>query len=295
MTSNLTAENAQVHQAAMSTITLPVALTTTFTPAPSCFTDLWLYGDRAVNYWYSMGPPDPSNCFPPSWQSATTSFFSPGVCPQGYSTACASEAISGSMTETSARCCPSGWYCYSHANVNFPGQACATHVTSPGISTITTSAASIITTTAYINTTDFINAFGVEIRWQSTDFVATSTIPSAPTTSSTTSTLASPVSQASPTQSASTSIPGQSDNKNIGLGVGIGVGVAVLLMLGAGAVWYLKKRHSQRDVQYDPSSQWEPPQHKVDPRELYASPMALHEMESKIEPSELYAEPVEMG
>lgn len=96
------------------------ALTTTFIPAPSCTTDI--YTNTASNFYY-LGD-SPSACFPTGWAS-TSQFFSPGVCPQGYTQACSSTQLvsGGRAVETQATCCPTyvsfpDVSCPSSANIN---------------------------------------------------------------------------------------------------------------------------------------------------------------------------------
>lgn len=88
-----------------STITSAVALasaslTTTFFPSPSCTNDFYTAG-----IYYSIGGPLASECFPSGWRS-TSQYFSPGICPTGYTQACSSLSTSGTEVETFATCCP---------------------------------------------------------------------------------------------------------------------------------------------------------------------------------------------
>src|SRR5450756_1798710 len=93
-------------------------LTTTFTPPPPCFSQLTSYYWKIstsvypVSAWYSGGP-DPGvrtdSCYPSSF--ATIDYFSPGICPQGYTSGCVSTSSFSSITETHAICCPSSWFC----------------------------------------------------------------------------------------------------------------------------------------------------------------------------------------
>ena len=98
----------------------PPALTTTFTPSPSCTIDIYDVADTSAGcvagtvpvacHYYQLGVTTPnSNCFPPGWSPSSTAFFSPGlVCPQGYTTACSSvTTVDGGAKETRATCCPS--------------------------------------------------------------------------------------------------------------------------------------------------------------------------------------------
>ena len=79
------------------------ALTTIFTPSPSCLSDLYFY--QPTDFYISLGPPSTSDCLPSGW--ALSGYFSPGICPSGYAIACSSLNSLGSLTETVATCCPS--------------------------------------------------------------------------------------------------------------------------------------------------------------------------------------------
>lgn len=52
----------------------------------------------------NLGPANPLECLPRGW--ASTSYFSPGICPSGYVIAAKSTAQAGSAVETRATCCP---------------------------------------------------------------------------------------------------------------------------------------------------------------------------------------------
>lgn len=97
--------------------TSPPALTTTFTPAPSCLRDTYVWnatvgkscgsGSSTVPCVYaSLGPPSTSACLPSGYNWDTTAYFSPGICPSGYMIACSSVVSIGSVSETRATCCP---------------------------------------------------------------------------------------------------------------------------------------------------------------------------------------------
>ncbi|KAF1810109.1 hypothetical protein P152DRAFT_140026 [Eremomyces bilateralis CBS 781.70] len=85
----------------------PPALTTTFTPPASCFTD-WFFSTND-----QQGPSrSATECFPSGfggWEPARNFYFSPGVCPISYVTRKTSLKRIGSATETIVACCPSGY------------------------------------------------------------------------------------------------------------------------------------------------------------------------------------------
>lgn len=93
-----------------------LALTTTFTPPASCFDtstilDVWTTvcaaGLASCQYQVLGQAPDGSKtCMPPGYTPGGNNYYSPGICPSGYATACSSLNSVGSLTETVATCCP---------------------------------------------------------------------------------------------------------------------------------------------------------------------------------------------
>lgn len=95
------------------------ALTTIFTPAPSCLSNYHQLDYSASGFgqctagtstfdcrYLHLGPRPTTACEPPGWKPGTSIFFSPGVCPSGYSEACSNVITAGIVTETRATCCP---------------------------------------------------------------------------------------------------------------------------------------------------------------------------------------------
>lgn len=91
--------------------------TPTFTPQPSCTEDIYNVlvstyscGKTACRYLHLGETTSTSDCMPTDWREKEifldewVSFQSPGVCPQGYTFACA-KSLEG-KTETTATCCP---------------------------------------------------------------------------------------------------------------------------------------------------------------------------------------------
>lgn len=95
----------------MSTITAALPLTTTFVPPSTCISDTYLASSgctagECAGLWMNLGPgPQYTGACLPSGYSPY-SYYSPGVCPLGYSIAYSSVG-SGDDPETFATCCPS--------------------------------------------------------------------------------------------------------------------------------------------------------------------------------------------
>src|SRR5277367_986586 len=94
----------------------PPPLTTLFVPPNSCFTDVYWYSYTSGESPQPDGPtflagdvfyfglPGNPNCLPTSWEPS--SYYSPGICPGGYTIACSSFSSVETVTETIATCCP---------------------------------------------------------------------------------------------------------------------------------------------------------------------------------------------
>lgn len=291
-----------------------IPLTTTYTPAPTCTLDIYTAG-----IYYSIGGPSPSVCFPSAWES-TSQYFSPGLCPTGYTQACETAVTAGTVTETQATCCPTyaalpmlpnihpirqsslleiaelterrGYACYTQRAFNFPGQACASIFLSETTTTVTNASNNEPMLATFHPKTEAVNGYGVSIRYQSTDFIST-TSGSSPSTSSSPSSLPTSTSlTASPTNlgSSSTSAtaaasPGLSTGAKAGIGVGAAVvGLAVLVGI---AMLFRSRRSKVRSKEgyvqevdgtssaprYEASGDTMTPQKKA--REIYMPPAEL--------------------
>ncbi|KAI2616293.1 hypothetical protein GGR54DRAFT_239257 [Hypoxylon sp. NC1633] len=85
-------------------------LTTSFTPPADCLTSTAIYWvNTASTFYWLHGQPMQSSCFPDNYSPYQNQYYSPGVCPDGYTKACESQTTSGaSFTATHATCCPRG-------------------------------------------------------------------------------------------------------------------------------------------------------------------------------------------
>lgn len=85
-------------------------LTTTFTAPPACATatGLYLIWPGIGEYHYQQGPlGSRTECFPSAYDASPSRYYSPGLCPSGYTPACSStDIISSRTTETAYTCCP---------------------------------------------------------------------------------------------------------------------------------------------------------------------------------------------
>ncbi len=84
-------------------------LTTTFSPiGPDCSSTF--EGSLGNNRWLQYGVPgNPSSaCLPSNFNNNVGYFYSPGLCPSGYTSACTGwvSATTGFTWETETTCCP---------------------------------------------------------------------------------------------------------------------------------------------------------------------------------------------
>jgi hypothetical protein len=78
-------------------------LTTTFTPPSPCLSTYYFDAIGAA----VLGPESGyASCFPSGWAQGSSNYFSPGICPSGYVTACSSFNTQASGLETVITCCP---------------------------------------------------------------------------------------------------------------------------------------------------------------------------------------------
>jgi hypothetical protein len=85
----------------------PPPLTTIFTPPASCVTDHYR-STNSPEYYDGLGPsPVASECFPSNWEPIPDFYFSPGICPAGYTGEATSIVVLNTRTETVVDCCPS--------------------------------------------------------------------------------------------------------------------------------------------------------------------------------------------
>ncbi|EAQ83874.1 hypothetical protein CHGG_10278 [Chaetomium globosum CBS 148.51] len=280
-----------------STMTVVGALTTTFRAPSSCTTD----SPRLYQVWsekeshYVEGPlfTQDSGCFPSGYDPAPTNYHSPGWCPYGYTTGCSSLASTGTVTETAVICCPTNFDYTCQASPS-SGQSlieCTTawsaaEVVLQGVTVVTDG--EVGTTTVVTEPSNTITAYGIQVRFKSTDptpvpviddpgFLVISRTPGPP--------ISIPTELPAPTRP----LPPSSNGVSTPAAIGIGVGSAIAALLIAGAIglffflrWRRKKRPSSRRSSIPPP---------VPPKELSASPLPYRTVPPPFELSNEAASP----
>ncbi|KAI1267305.1 hypothetical protein F5Y18DRAFT_334878 [Xylariaceae sp. FL1019] len=223
------------------------ALTATFIPPASCLAkSAFWYITRDTGDLYLQGPRGAqSSCFPPSFNPSPTAYYSPGVCPAGYSAACSWERVAGTTIESHFTCCPSyastTFTCgdaNSAENAWDATLACVSMFTTPitlsvGVKTLSgtsaTPASGPATVTPLSGKTGTVHAYGFHIAHSGL-----------PVTSS----------SASPTPSASSSSHKSDDTTRIAVGVGLGVGLSVLIAIAVGYFLWRRRRKRTADSEH---------------------------------------------
>ncbi|OKL63661.1 hypothetical protein UA08_00386 [Talaromyces atroroseus] len=250
-----------------TTPTIP-ALTTVFTPAASCLTDIYnlttTIDETPWNY-IQLGPTPTSNndCYPPQFTPATTAYYSPGICPSGYIMACSNIVSINSVSETRATCCPSQYTCQNENAAGwpwYPTELCTYGGTATGTYLVTAPSS----TATYIGGPKF-NAYGISIRWQLDDVVTQTTFSSS---SSFSSSLSSTITS-SPTLSLNTSTPestststsntGLSTAAKAGIGIGTSIGIILILFGMAYLIYRRKKRIASTATKHNHMSSYPKP------------------------------------
>ncbi|CRG83611.1 hypothetical protein PISL3812_00965 [Talaromyces islandicus] len=232
---------------ATTTTTGVLPLTTTFTPAPSCLSDLHLLDFTASGFgqcsagtstfncrYLHLGPRPTTACEPPGWKPQTGVFFSPGVCPSGYSEACSNVITAGTVTETRATCCPSQYTCNAPTETGWPWyglNGCTYVISTTSTYTYITSKPTGLATSTSVDQFG-VNAYAIRIRYQSSDLI-TATSTSEPTQS--------------PSSTSNTS-PSSSLSSGAKAGIGVGVALGAILLIACSLFFF--KRRKTTNVQY---------------------------------------------
>ncbi|KAI0380302.1 hypothetical protein F5Y04DRAFT_282065 [Hypomontagnella monticulosa] len=200
--------------------------------------NVYWYPDNGNRFW-AQGPVDLGTCWPTGYLGQATEYYSPGLCPSGFAPACSRINSIGSVTETIQTCCPTNhqYTCLTQGDSGWGGGACFSDL---GTGTWTLTSVYVITdndATSFVGASTgsigAVNARGVQVRFQSTDFMTTTPTNTISSQSTTTSSLTS-------TNTSPSETSGLSTGAQAGIGVGVAVGVLALLAI-AGFI-FLKRR-----------------------------------------------------
>ncbi|KAI8950655.1 hypothetical protein F4801DRAFT_547891 [Xylaria longipes] len=241
-------------------------LTTTFTPiGPDC-TSTFL-GKNQGNGWvqYGAGPDASSACLPSHFNSFDPYFYSPGICPLGYTTACFSETYLSTRTEfeTQATCCPTSYICRTSRGHDV--FACISPFDGPrtfDVSFFSLLTDSVGSTTSIIPGTtqevwpdNYIFAYGLVVHAASNNIISTSTSSDGNTSTGTPANSVPNSTQSSYSGMTATTPADSSRNQSPGLSQGAVAGIAVgstlagVLLIGTIVALFLRRRQRLSEVQ----------------------------------------------
>lgn len=216
-------------------------LTTAFTPPSTCFyttafpATVGLFDVTGAGLGFAQTQLEivsnvATACYPSGYggYGDSSHYFSPGICPSGYSTGIPSTV----SEETQALCCPSGFH--QDGNYNSCSKTLTGVLTVSAVLTRTTTGLEFYLdslSTQFSSSTHTLEASGIPIRWRAGDLSSSdskssmsagsgSALSSSDSASSTSS-----ASNPSSSTSSNSSSGGYSTSDKIALGVGIGVGV----------------------------------------------------------------------
>ncbi|KAI0871956.1 hypothetical protein GGS24DRAFT_36831 [Hypoxylon argillaceum] len=228
-------------------------LPTTFAVASTCAQDLdGVYKIFTVSpgyYYLLQGPVDQTSCYPSGYNGVSTQYYSPARCPTGFTSACQSINAAGTVSETVIRCCPtqSSFICQTTASYIWESTlGCSAMGDSPRTSTewtvtqVTDGLTSVVTSSGLIGG---VNAYGIKVGFQSTDF-ASSTTTKKTTTKTTTSSPSTTTTHAGTSSSSSSSSTSRKKKSKVSSGAIAGIVIGALAGLAALAsfIWLLIRR-----------------------------------------------------
>ncbi|KAI6084812.1 hypothetical protein F4821DRAFT_242008 [Hypoxylon rubiginosum] len=241
-------------------------LTTIFTPSGTDCTSTFL-GFVDDNGWiqYGVGGGASSACLPTSFKPFASYFYSPGICPSGYTSACQAQISpsTGTASETEATCCPSAYSCHDNRSDDpFGCLSCFDGTKTFAVSTFffsTNSAGSTTRidagTTTVLIADNCIRAYAPIVHVVAGDILITAST-SIPTSSIPTPTQQNDFSATTPTtpiatESSQPSFSGLSAGAAAGIGIGCGLGA--ILIIGAIVTIFMRRRKSP--AQFEPTAQ----------------------------------------
>ncbi|KAI1173372.1 hypothetical protein F4777DRAFT_558247 [Nemania sp. FL0916] len=240
-------------------------LPTDFSLSPECeskINELYLIWTPGVGTFYLQGPVNQSPCYPSSYAVTTQSqYYSPGTaCPAGFTAPCQSLNVAGTVTETVLTCCQvlQTFACQTSANMQWESEfGCVSGFQGPSTETIISIVSDGVTTrtTTIVPRPNGLNAFSVQVRYQSTDIFPSAT-PSA--TSDTLSSLSLPTEPGTPTPTLNPSPRAHELSSRAIAGIAIGVSAAAIV--GAILLWLvirMRRRVRKQTTRINPSGQFE--------------------------------------
>ncbi|KAJ8132271.1 hypothetical protein O1611_g1354 [Lasiodiplodia mahajangana] len=224
------------------------ALPTTFSLASTCaseLTDVYkIFTGAPGNYYLLQGPVDQTSCYPSSYNAASTQYYSPARCPTGFTSACQSVNVAGTVSETVMRCCPTQADYICQTTTEYTWQltlGCTSVVTTTAttawtVTQVSSGTTSVVTSTGFIGG---MNAYEIKVGAQSTDFRSTTTTTRRTTTKTTARTTKATTTTSTGTHSSSSNSNKNKKKKSTSGGAiaGIIIGSIAGVAIAAGAIY----------------------------------------------------------
>ncbi|KAI0197101.1 hypothetical protein EV127DRAFT_415598 [Xylaria flabelliformis] len=236
--------------------------------------DVYKYFTTSPGWYFLLqGPVEQTSCYPSGYTADSRQYYSPARCPTGFTSACQSHNVAGTVEETVVRCCPtySSFACQTTIHYSWEKTLGCTNVqdtattTAWTVSQVTNGITALETSTGAIGG---VNAYQIQVGFQSTDFSSSTSTPIRTTESSTMSPTPTP---RPTTQSATTGAPlGSSSNHGDsssssssitkdklsgGATAGIVVGALAGLLLVAALIWVQVRKRRRQRAGDDPDTQ----------------------------------------
>ncbi|KAI0865202.1 hypothetical protein F4860DRAFT_348000 [Xylaria cubensis] len=237
--------------------------------------DVYKYFTTSAGWYFLLqGPVEQTSCYPSGYTADSRQYYSPARCPTGFTSACQSHNVAGTVEETVVRCCPthSSFACQTTIHYSWEKTLGCTNVqdtattTAWTVSQVTDGITALGTSTGAIGG---VNAYQIQVGFQSTDFASSTSTPIRTTKSSTMSPTSTPTPRLT-TQSATTGAPlgsssdhnGGSSSSSItkdklsgGATAGIVVGALAGLLLVAALIWVQVRKRRRQRAGDDPDTQ----------------------------------------
>ncbi|KAI0460010.1 hypothetical protein F5B21DRAFT_205602 [Xylaria acuta] len=229
--------------------------------------DVYKYYTTSEGWYFLLqGPVEQTSCYPSGYTADSRQYYSPARCPTGFTSACESHNIAGTIEETVVRCCPtqSNFICQTTASYSWEQTlGCVNKQVSATTTAWTVSQVSdgLTALTTYTNVIGGVNAYQIQVGFQSTDF-ASSTSTSSKTTKSTTKSQTRPTTHSTTTKasSGSSSNHGGSSSSSSssakhkqkissGATAGIVIGALAGLLLVVALVWLTVRNRRRRQAE----------------------------------------------
>ncbi|KAI1745998.1 hypothetical protein F4680DRAFT_6890 [Xylaria scruposa] len=180
--------------------------------------DVYKYFTTSPGWYFLLqGPVEQTSCYPSGYTADSRQYYSPARCPTGFTSACQSHNVAGTVEETVVRCCPthSNFICQTNIHYSWektlgcsnPQDSATT--TAWTVSQVTDGITALGTYTGVIGG---VNAYQIQVGFQSTDFASSTSTPIRTTESSTMSPIPRPTTQSTTTGAS----PGSSSNHDGG-------------------------------------------------------------------------------